>query len=116
MAEQIDKLSPSAVESSLAAMPDWNGVGETIQRTYQFKDFVTAMHFVGQVAQHAEAVQHHPDIMIRYSKVTLTYSTHDAGGLTVKDFDAAKKADEIAAPLPAALKAASTAKAPRKKK
>ncbi|GJQ30816.1 MAG: hypothetical protein HBSAPP03_27000 [Phycisphaerae bacterium] len=107
-------MSPTEVESALKSLPEWSGVGETIQRTYQFVDFVTAMTFVAQVAQHAEAVQHHPDIMIRYSKVTLTYSTHDAGGLTRKDFDAAAKADLLAAALPAAPKA--PAKAARKKK
>ena len=63
--------------------------GETIQRTYQFSDFVKAMGFVGKVADAAEKNQHHPDILIRYNKVTLTLSTHDAGGITMKDFDLA---------------------------
>ena len=54
------------------------------------------MAFVEEVAAHAEAVQHHPDILIRYSRVTLSLSTHDAGGITDKDFDFAAKADAIA--------------------
>jgi 4a-hydroxytetrahydrobiopterin dehydratase len=55
------------------------------------------MAFVDEIAAHAEAVQHHPDILIRYSRVTLSLSTHDAGGITDKDFDFAAKADAIAA-------------------
>jgi len=51
------------------------------------------MAFVNRVAERAEAVQHHPDILVRYGKVTLTLSTHDAGGLTAKDFDLAAECD-----------------------
>jgi 4a-hydroxytetrahydrobiopterin dehydratase len=54
------------------------------------------MAFVQAVAAHAEAVQHHPDILIRYSRVTLSLSTHDAGGITEKDFDFARAADGLA--------------------
>ena len=53
------------------------------------------MGFVGKVAEEAERVQHHPDIMVRYSKVTLALSTHDAGGITEKDFEFAAAADRI---------------------
>lgn len=115
MAESVEKLTPAAIDAALATLADWNLAGEAIQRTYQFKDFVTAMAFVTQVAQHAEAVQHHPDIMIRYSKVTLTYSTHDAGGITGKDFDAAKRADEFASALPGPPKPIARAAAKKKK-
>ena len=55
-----------------------------------------AMAFVDEIATHAESVQHHPDILIRYSRVTLSLSTHDAGGITEKDFDFAHKADALA--------------------
>lgn len=65
-----------------------------IQRTYQFKDFVTAIAFVNTIAQFAESAQHHPDILIRYNKITLTLSTHDAGGVTEKDFALAAQADK----------------------
>jgi 4a-hydroxytetrahydrobiopterin dehydratase len=91
-----EKLSEAEIEQRLAAVPEWAGSGGMIQRTYQFKDFVVAMKFVNKIAQAAEAAQHHPDIMIRYDKVTLTLSTHDAGGITEKDFDLAKKADAAA--------------------
>jgi len=89
----MEKMSEAQVNDALKASPEWSLVGEAIQRTYQFKDFVAAMKFVNAVAEAAEAAQHHPDILIRYSRVTLTLATHDAGGITDKDFDLAKRAD-----------------------
>lgn len=86
-------LTDSEITSSLQTVPEWSDVGGTIQRTYQFADFVAAIAFVRKLAEYAERVQHHPDILIRYSKVTLTVTTHDAGGLTRKDFDLARAAD-----------------------
>jgi 4a-hydroxytetrahydrobiopterin dehydratase len=67
----------------------------TIVRTYQFKDFPAAIKFVNAVAKLAEQAWHHPDIDIRWNKVTLTLTTHDAGGLTEKDFDLAGKFDRL---------------------
>ncbi|MEY2714229.1 MAG: hypothetical protein RIT24_572 [Planctomycetota bacterium] len=90
------KLADSDVARRLKNLPEWSQPGEEIQRTYRFKDFVQAMAFVERVAERAEAVQHHPDILIRYSRVTLSLSTHDAGGITEKDFDFAAAADTIA--------------------
>lgn len=92
------KLTDTQVKESLARAPEWSEVSEAIQRTYRFDDFSRAMAFVNKVADYAEDVQHHPDILIRYNKVTLTVSTHDAGGLTVKDFDLAAAADRLAGP------------------
>jgi 4a-hydroxytetrahydrobiopterin dehydratase len=62
---------------------------------FQFKDFPAAVKFVNAVAELAEEAQHHPDIDIRWNKVTLALTTHDAGGLTEKDFLLAKKSDEL---------------------
>ena len=90
------KLSDADVAARLEALPEWSQPGEEIQRTFRFKDFVQAMAFVDRVAARAEEVQHHPDILIRYSRVTLSLSTHDAGGITEKDFDFASAADRIA--------------------
>ncbi len=93
--------------------------GESIQRTYRFRDFADAMRFVGQVAEAAEAARHHPDILIRWNKVTLTLTTHDSGGITVQDFALAKQCDALAAALPnpeqAPAKVAKPARAPKKK-
>lgn len=93
---KVEKLTPEGVEGALRGVPEWSEVGEAIQRTFQFPDFAAAMAFVAKVAAHAERVQHHPDIMIRYNKVTLTFSTHDAGGISAKDFEAAGQADGFA--------------------
>ncbi|QOJ01839.1 MAG: 4a-hydroxytetrahydrobiopterin dehydratase [Phycisphaeraceae bacterium] len=90
------KLSDAEIERSLANVPEWALLGDTIQRTYAFADFGASMRFVGKVAQAAEADRHHPDILIRYNKVTLTLSTHDAGGLSAKDFALAWKCDGFA--------------------
>lgn len=71
------------------AHPGWTIQGDTIVRTLEFSDFVEAMSFVTQVALLAERAFHHPDIDIRWNKVTLILSTHSAGGLTEKDVDLA---------------------------
>ena len=91
------KLSESEIASALASAPAWVETGESIQRTVSFKDFKESMAFVIQVAAEAERVDHHPDILIRYSRVILTLSTHDAAGITTKDFALAKSADSLAA-------------------
>jgi 4a-hydroxytetrahydrobiopterin dehydratase len=90
------RLNDQQIDAALKTAPEWALVGESIQRTFQFTDFVQAMKFVDEVAQAAEAAQHHPDILIRYSRVTLTLATHDSGGITVKDFDLAKQTDVFA--------------------
>ena len=93
------KLSDSEVTARLEDLPDWSQPGEEIQRTFRFKDFVAAMAFVERIATRAEAVQHHPDILILYSRVTLSLSTHDAGGISEKDFEFATAANAIASDL-----------------
>lgn len=91
----MEKMSEVQIETSLKDLPQWSEVNGVIQRTYQFKDFLASMSFVQTIAAMAEERQHHPDILIRYNKVTLTLSTHDAGGITDKDFDFASEADQI---------------------
>lgn len=93
----MDKLTEEQIAEKLGHIPSWSEVNGAIQRTYQHKDFVESMKFVNHVAELAEGAQHHPDILIRWNKVTLTLTTHDAGGITDKDFDLASKADEYAA-------------------
>jgi len=93
----MEKLSTDDVAERLAELPEWTQSGEAIQRTLGFRDFVEAMAFVNRVAALAEAQKHHPDILVRYSKVTLTLSTHDANGITEKDFALARGCDEAIA-------------------
>lgn len=92
----MSKLTASQIKAALPTVPDWKKVGATITRTFVFKDFPAAIKFVNAVAKLAEKVWHHPDIDIRWNKVTLTLTTHDAGGLTKKDFTLAGKFDQKA--------------------
>ncbi len=91
----MKKLNSTQIKSSLASVPDWKKKGQTIARTFQFKDFPAAIKFVNALARPAEKSNHHPDIDIRWNKVTLTLTTHDANGLTEKDFELAKKFDRL---------------------
>ena len=93
----MEKLNAAQIKSALAAMPEWTRKGATISRTYQFKDFPTAIQFVNAAAELAESAWHHPDIDIRWNKVTLVLTTHDAGGLTEKDFALAQQFDRLPA-------------------
>lgn len=92
----MQTLNADTISERLKSVPEWSGVSGAIQRTYQFTDFVKSIEFVQKIADLAEAAQHHPDILVRYNHVTLTLSTHDAGGITDKDFDLAAKADAAA--------------------
>jgi 4a-hydroxytetrahydrobiopterin dehydratase len=91
----MKKLGAPEVKTALATVPDWKKKGATIARTYQFNDFSAAIKFVHAVAGLAEKARHHPDIDIRWNKVTLALTTHDAGGLTEKDFALAKEFDAL---------------------
>ena len=93
------KLDETRIGPALASVPRWGREGEIISRTFEFKDFPAAMIFVNAVAELAEQVQHHPDIDVRWNKVTLALTTHDAGGLTEKDFTLARECDAQAAAM-----------------
>jgi 4a-hydroxytetrahydrobiopterin dehydratase len=88
-------LTQDQVAAALGKLAGWELAGKEIRKTFDKKDFVHAVGFVGSVALVAERANHHPDIDIRWSKVTLTLSTHSAGGLTEKDFDLARQIDGI---------------------
>ena len=88
-----NKLSSAEITAKMLCVPQWSRSGDLIERTFAFPDFIASMRFVNLMAIEAERAQHHPDILVKYNKVTLGYSTHDAGGLTVKDFDGAIAAD-----------------------
>jgi len=89
------KLTPEQIKGALPSVRDWNQQNASIVRTFQFKDFAGAMDFVNKVARVAEEANHHPDIDIRWNKVTLALATHSEGGLTQNDFDLAKKIDAL---------------------
>jgi 4a-hydroxytetrahydrobiopterin dehydratase len=87
-------LSASEVSSRLASLRNWQNKGGELVRTFEFSDFRAALAFVNRVGDLAESAGHHPDIDIRYNKVWLALVTHDAGGLTAKDFDLAGQIDK----------------------
>ena len=87
-------LKPDAAKALLKKVPEWELEKNHIERTFEFDDFSESIDFVNGVAEVAEDEEHHPDIDIRWNKVTLALTTHDAGGLTEKDFALAKQFDE----------------------
>jgi 4a-hydroxytetrahydrobiopterin dehydratase len=89
------KMEPAKIILALAALPQWRRNGEVISRTFEFKDFPAAMKFVNAVADLAEQARHHPDVDIRWNQVTLALTTHDADGLTEKDFALARQCDAL---------------------
>jgi 4a-hydroxytetrahydrobiopterin dehydratase len=91
----MEKLTSTQIKTALASVPDWKQEDSSITRTFEFKDFPAAVKFVDSLATIAEKEYHHPDIDIRWNKVRLVLSTHDAGGLTEKDFNLAKRFDAL---------------------
>ena len=87
------KLPPEEIKNRLAGLAGWQLADNAIKKQYKFNDFMSAMAFVNRVADAAEAADHHPDITINYTRVTMALSTHSAGGITRKDFDLAHKID-----------------------
>jgi 4a-hydroxytetrahydrobiopterin dehydratase len=83
----------------LGSVPGWELAGDAIRRQFTFRNFPEAISYVVRLGFAAEAADHHPDILINYKRVTLTYSTHSAGGLTDKDFAGAEEATKLAAAL-----------------
>ena len=91
------KLSKAEVDQQLEVLGNgWTLDGDAIRKQFTFKDFPEAVSFVNRLVPGAEAADHHPDIEINYKRVTLRYSTHSEGGLTVKDFAGASSADQVA--------------------
>ncbi len=88
-------LSQGQIAEELKVLNDWRLFGKEITKTFKLKDFIHAMGFVNSVALLAEKANHHPDIDIRWNKVTLTLSTHSAGGLTEKDFTLAHEIEKL---------------------
>ncbi len=87
------KLSDLEIQRALTGLTGWSRRGDALTKTFTFERFADGIAFVDRVARAADAMVHHPDIDIRYTKVTTTLSTHDAGGVTQKDLDLAKKVE-----------------------
>src|ERR1035437_4522554 len=88
-------LTTKQVSLHLKAVPNWSKRAQTILRTFKFDGFLNSIAFVNRIASKAQKINQHPDIDIRFNKVTLKLTTHDAGGLTEKDFSLARQCDEV---------------------
>ncbi|WP_392536094.1 4a-hydroxytetrahydrobiopterin dehydratase [Nostoc sp. C117] len=88
-------LSEAEIREQAKVLSGWTVEGSKLQTTRKLKDFIEAIEFVNKLVEPAESSGHHPDIEISYNKVTITVTTHDAGGLTQNDFDLAGVISEI---------------------
>jgi 4a-hydroxytetrahydrobiopterin dehydratase len=87
-------LDDDRIAARLATLPGWERQGDEIVKTFELPTFPDAIAFVTGIADRAEAADHHPDLDIRYRKVRVALSTHDAGGLTDQDFDLASEIED----------------------
>jgi 4a-hydroxytetrahydrobiopterin dehydratase len=92
----MELLTEPQITAELGAVPAWTREGDSITTVTKRKDFKDALLYVGAVAYLAESANHHPDITINWNKVTLTLSTHSAGGLTAGDFALARQISALA--------------------
>ena len=91
----MSKLNQDQIISDLLKLSGWSFENNSIQKQFQFKDFIEALSFVNKIGMEAEKMDHHPDILIfEWNKVEITISTHNAGGVTEKDFKLAQKIEE----------------------
>jgi 4a-hydroxytetrahydrobiopterin dehydratase len=88
-------LSPNEIQQHLKSLHGWSLIDNQLSRTYKFHNFLAGINFIDHLALLAEAAQHHPDIDIRYTSITLRLTTHDAGGITKKDFALAEQANKL---------------------
>jgi 4a-hydroxytetrahydrobiopterin dehydratase len=91
----MSALTTKQIKLHLKIVPNWSKRAQTIHRTFEFKGFLKAIEFVNRIAKKAQKSNHHPDIDIRYNKVSLKLTTHDEGGITQKDFVLARQCDAV---------------------
>ena len=96
---RLPVLSDIEIQRELNALPGWSRRGDSIVKTFEFPTFAEAIAWVNRVALAADAANHHPDFDIRFSRVGASLSTHDSGGVTVRDFTLARAMDELAGPV-----------------
>lgn len=92
----MEKATNEEASAALASLPGWEREGDVIERAFEFKDFNAAFGFMSRVALAAERMDHHPEWTNVYNRVLIRLSTHDAGGLTQRDFKLAARINELA--------------------
>jgi 4a-hydroxytetrahydrobiopterin dehydratase len=90
------RLSDEQVAARLVELPGWTAVGQALVRQYRFESFPYAIAFVTTLGFDAEARDHHPDLLVSYTRVTVTWTTHSAAGITEKDIVGASESDRLA--------------------
>ena len=88
-------MDQSEIENKLAELDEWGSDGKSISKRFEFKNSVLALKFVTAVSDIAEELNHHPDVQFGWGYAVIEFTTHDAGGLTDKDFEAASRVDGI---------------------
>ena len=94
------KLSADEIATKIKTLAGWQYKDDAIGKRFQFKSFMDGIHFIGKVAAMAEKADHHPDMLVNYTRVTFTCSTHDQGGVTEKDFALATEIERAFAANP----------------
>jgi 4a-hydroxytetrahydrobiopterin dehydratase len=89
------KLTDDQIKVELATLTGWSRAGDVLVKTFTFPKFADGIAFVGRVAKAADAADHHPDIDIRYTKIKIALSTHDAGGITTADAKLAREIEKV---------------------
>ena len=91
------RLSDLEIQRALGTLPGWSRRADVLTKTFTWPTFEQGIAFVTRVAKAADAMDHHPDIDIRYTKVTGALSSHDAGGITERDLELARQIEQVAA-------------------
>jgi 4a-hydroxytetrahydrobiopterin dehydratase len=91
----ITVLTTKQIKANLKAVANWSQCEQSICRMFKFEGFLNSIAFVYRITPVAQSLNHYPDIDIRFDQVTLTLTTHDAGGITEKDFSVARQCDEV---------------------
>ena len=92
---KLKPLTETEISQRLQALRNWTRDGKTIKYTHEFKNFVESVSFVNCLISPSEKAGHHPDIFIAYNRVTISLTTHDAGGLTKQDFELAETISKL---------------------
>jgi 4a-hydroxytetrahydrobiopterin dehydratase len=88
------KLDPQEIEQRLKPLSGWSYQANAISKMFRFKEFMEGIQFINTVAGAAEAMDHHPDINVNYTRITFTCTSHDSGGVTERDFKLANAIEE----------------------
>ncbi len=91
----MELLDDQAIEARLADLEGWKREGDAITKTFERGDFVGSVRFIDELVEPAEDMSHHPDLSLSWDKVTVSITTHAAGGLTENDFELAKRIDAL---------------------